>query len=107
MTAKEGRLIMPRERLARLRRQGRIEAQRSPDDLHKAAQEATSTGFLRDGGKLRRAAQGLLSARERRNGPACMLCDGTGAVYGPPDLCGDQWLEDCDACEGTGRVRVR
>lgn len=101
------RLIMPSERLARLRKAGRLAPQRSPDDLHKAAQEATSNGFLRDGGKLRRAAQGLLSERERRNGPACLLCDGTGSVYSEPDICGEQWLQECDGCEGSGRVRVR
>jgi DnaJ-class molecular chaperone len=102
-----GRPIMPRERLARLRKQGRLEPQRSPDDLHKAAQEAKASGFLRDDGNPKRAAQGLLSARERRDGPTCMLCDGRGSVYSEPDLCGDQWLEECGGCEGSGKVRVR
>ena len=106
MTAKEGRLIMPSERLAVYCRAKR-EAPRSADDLHKAVGEAEMTGFLRPDGKRKRAAQGLISARERRDGPPCLLCEGSGIVASPPDLCGDQWREDCDACEGHGRVRVR
>jgi len=98
--------MMPRERLAKLMRDRR-EAPRSPDALHKARQEAASTGFLREDGRPGRAAQGLLSAREREGGPVCIVCDGRGMVYSLPDNCGDEWLVDCDQCEGTGHVRLR
>lgn len=98
---------MPRERLAMLRRDGRLGALRLPDDLHKAKGEAALTGFLRDDGNPKRAAQGFLSAREREHAPKCLLCDGTGAEYSEPDVCGDEWLQDCQGCEGTGRVRLR
>jgi DnaJ-class molecular chaperone len=92
--------VNPKQRLAQLARE-RGDDPRAPDDLHKAAQEARLVEEVR---RPHRAATHMLSARGKAK---CLLCDGKGSVYSEPDICGDEWLESCSGCGGTGEVVTR
>lgn len=97
--------LTPSQRLAILRREGRLPVRRSADASHKAEQEArvTGAGYI-EGGSFRRAASATLSSRERAT---CIPCLGTGEIVLPPDVCGEEYYDVCPECGGDGKVIVR